>query len=39
VPVADGLILVATGVMFLAILEAEKQLRLVLARPSTATGR
>jgi magnesium-transporting ATPase (P-type) len=39
VPIADGFIIVATGVLFFAILEAEKQLRLVLARPYAGASR
>lgn len=36
VPLADGLLVVATGVIFLAVVEAEKQVRLRLFRPAQA---
>ena len=37
VPVADGLLIVLVGVMFFAIIEAEKQLRLALRPPLSQT--
>jgi magnesium-transporting ATPase (P-type) len=38
VPLADGVLIVAVGVVFFVLIEVEKQMRLALGRPHPATG-